>query len=91
MSPELQDIFDRRMRPTTMHVLLAVEWHNVENAVEACVIALDTERIGRDDIKPFMQARFETLEGLQQALVVANATMRARTCYLDLQLMRDAA
>jgi len=91
MSPELQEVFARRMQPTRMHVLLAVEWHNVEDAVEACVIDLDVGHIGTDDIKPFMQDRFRYLEGLQKALVTANATMRALTCYRDLQVQRTLA
>lgn len=91
MSPELQEVFARRMQPTRMHVLLAVEWHNVEDTVEACVIDLDAGHIGTADIKPFMQDRFRYLEGLQKALVTANAAMRARTCYSDLQFQRDAA
>lgn len=91
MSPAMQEIFDKRMQPTRMHVLLAVEWFNVEDAVEACVFALDTGRIERDDIKPFMQRRFRHLEGLQRALVTGSATMRARTCYLDLQFQKELA
>lgn len=90
MSPDLQTIFERRMQPTRMHVLLAVEWHNVEAAVEACVDDLEAGRISYDGIKSFMQSRFHDLEGLQQALVTGSATMRARTCYLDLQFLRDA-
>ena len=90
MSPELQEIFDRRMRPTTMHTLLAVEWMNIEDAVETCLTDLKAGRIGQDDIKAFMLERFHNLEGLQKAWVTANATMRARTCFSDLQLMRCA-
>jgi hypothetical protein len=90
MSPELQEIFDLRMRPTTMHALLAVKWWDVEDAVEACINELDAGRINRDDVKPFMQSRFQNLEGLQKALVIGNATVRARTCYLDLQVWREA-
>ena len=89
MSPALQAIFDRRMQPTRMHALLAAEWFNVEDAVEGCIGNLDAGRIDCTDIRPFMQDRFRYLEGLQQALVVANASMRARTCYHDLQLLRD--
>jgi hypothetical protein len=91
MSPELQEIFDRRMQPTRMHALLAVEWFNVEDAVETCLTALEAGHVGRDDIKCFMRGRFETLAGLQQALVIANATMRAKACYHDLQLRKELA
>lgn len=91
MSPELQEVFDRRMQPTRMHVLLAVEWMNVEDAVEACIGDLEAGRIGKGGIKPFMQDCFRHLEGLQKALVTGSATMRARWCYFDLQLQRAAA
>lgn len=91
MSPELQEIFDKRMRPTEMHVMLAVEWMNVEDAVEACLADLDAGRIGQDDIKAFMLDRCHNLEGLQKAWVTANAAMRARTCFSDLQLQRELA
>jgi len=91
MSPELREIFDRHMQPTRMHVLLAVEWHNVEDAVEACIGDLEAERIGKDDIKAFMQSRFCHLEGLQNALVIGNATMRARSCFFELQRLKEFA
>lgn len=91
MSPELQEIFDRRMRPTSMHALLAVKWFEVEVAVEACLIDLDAGRVSYDDIKSFMRSRFHDLEGLQQAVVVGSAAMRAKACYHDLQFQRNAA
>lgn len=91
MSPELQEIFDRRMQPTRMHVLLAVEWMNVEDAVEACINEVDAGRIGRDDIKRFMLAKFHELEGLQKVLVTTNAFMRARICFFDLRMQREDA
>lgn len=91
MSPEMREIFNRRMRPSTMHALLAVEWMNVEDAVEACIGDLDAGHIGPEDIKHFMQNRFRHLEGLQKAWVTANAAMRTRTCFSDLQLQRELA
>lgn len=91
MSPELQTIFERRMQPTVMHKLLAAEWFNVEDAVEACIGDLDAGYIGSDDIKPYMLTRFHELVGLQKALVVGSATMRARACCFDLERLRDAA
>ncbi|WP_156386546.1 hypothetical protein [Rhizobium sp. Leaf391] len=89
MSPELQVIFDRRMRPKRMHALLAAEWFNVEDAVEDCIGNLDAGRIGCDEIKAFMHDRFSHLNGFQKALVTTNATTRARTCFSDLQLQRE--
>lgn len=91
MSPELREIFDKRMRPTEMHVLLAVEWMNVEDAVVSCLTDLEAGHIGQDNIKAFMQTRFHDLDGLQKAWVTANAAMRARTCFSDLQLQRELA